>query len=116
MPKIHRNALILAAVLAAPLPAVADDAAGREAVEAMGRLNGIALACRYFDQTRRIKEILIDTLPKRRELGQLFDDSTNASFLEFHRSGRPCPSPALFEEQVEKGAGRLRHLYRDAIL
>lgn len=76
------------------------DKAGLQAVEALGRLNGVALSCRYFDQVKRIKQILIDNLPKRRELGQLFEDTTNASFKEFIGSGAACPSPVAFTEDV----------------
>ena len=75
---------------------------GQDALMEMGRLNGVALACRYYEQTRRIKQALIDNLPKRRELGQLFDDRTNESFMAFVNSGEPCPSPAEFETGVER--------------
>ena len=86
---------------------------GRQRVAELGRLNGIALACRYFDQTRRIKRLLIDNLPKSRELGQLFDDRTNESFLRFVNSGKSCPSPASFGNEVSQAAGRLRAAFAE---
>ncbi len=83
----------------------------QQTVQRMGELNGVALACRYFDQTRRIKRILIDHLPKERVLGQLFDDVTNASFLKFINGGEPCPSPATFSGQVDQAEKELIRAY-----
>ena len=102
------------ALLAAmPVISSADtlDKAGLAAVEELGRLNGIALNCRYFDQVKRIKRILIDNLPKRRELGQTFEDRTDASFKAFIQSGAACPSPAAFSDEVAKAGENLRKTF-----
>jgi hypothetical protein len=93
------------------LPATADSDPRRQTVARMGELNGVALACRYFDQTRRMKRILIDHLPKERSLGQLFDDRTNQSFLAFVDSGRGCPSPAQFAGEVDQAEQALIQAY-----
>ena len=90
---------------------MADEDRGQDTVRRLGELNGVALACRYFDQTGRIKRILIDHLPKERVLGQLFDEVTNASFLEFVNSGRFCPSPATFSGQVDQAERALIEAY-----
>ena len=71
-------------------------------VSRMGELNGVALSCRYFQQTKKIKAGLIASLPKRRELGQVFDDKTNESFLAFVQAQSSCPSPAEFSVEVDK--------------
>ncbi len=73
----------------------------------LGQLNGTALACRRFDQSTRIKRILIDHLPKKRELGQIFEETTNESFLQFVKSASPCPSPATLEQAVDKAEAAL---------
>ncbi len=98
------------------LPAAADDAADphQQALARMGELNGVALACRYFDQTRRIKRALIEGLPKQRELGQAFDEKTNESFMAFVNSGKPCPSPAVFTEDVGQAIESLNRAYAEA--
>lgn len=61
------------------------------AIKEMGALYGIALPCQYLQQTRRIKAGMVENLPKRRYLGQVFEQATNDSFLEFTRSGAACP-------------------------
>ena len=71
-------------------------------VSRMGDLNGVALSCRYFQQTKKIKAGLIESLPKSRELGQVFDDKTNESFLAFVQSKSSCPSPTEFAVEVDK--------------
>jgi hypothetical protein len=80
---------------------------GNQAVAELGRLNGIALNCRYFGEVKRIKRILIESLPKRRELGQLFEDQTDASFKAFIKTGAACPSPAAFALEVDAAAAEL---------
>ena len=32
-----------------------------------------------------------ESLPKKRGLGDMFEDETNRSFLEFIKSGKACP-------------------------
>lgn len=84
-----------------------------QAIRGLGELNGIALHCRYLDQTRRMKKALITVLPKRRALGQGFDDVTNESFLRFIEEQGVCPDKTRFSGQVgdairalEKAFGR----------
>ena len=93
--------------LPAAVSAESSEQEGYQAVEELGRLNGIALNCRYFDQVKRIKQMLIASLPKRRELGQLFEDETDASFKSFIQSGAACPSPVAFGEEVDKAGAAL---------
>ena len=82
-----------------------------QAVKEMGNLNGVALNCRFFDQAKRIKQIMIDNLPKQRELGQIFEDETNASFLRFTRAAKPCPSPVEFAEHVGEAEEALKQAF-----
>ena len=105
--------LLLALLAAMPAASLGDtpDKAGLAAVEELGRLNGIALNCRYFDQVKRIKQILIDNLPKRRELGQVFEEKTDASFKEFIQSGAACPSPVAFASDVGKAGDELARVF-----
>jgi ABC-type amino acid transport substrate-binding protein len=82
-----------------------------QTVEALGKLNGVALSCRYFDQTRRIKRALIEGLPKQRDLGALFDDATSASFNAFLQSRDKCPGPAGFEADVGKAIDAMNQAF-----
>jgi hypothetical protein len=105
--------LLLALLAAMPVTSHADTPDNTElaAVEELGRLNGIALNCRYFDQVKRIKQILIDNLPKRRELGQVFEERTDVSFKEAIQSGAACPSPAAFADDVGKAGDELARIF-----
>jgi hypothetical protein len=70
-------------------------------IQHVGKLNGVALHCKYHQQARRMKLALIAVLPKRRQLGQAFDDATNESFLEFIRNKSECPEPQQFIQEVD---------------
>lgn len=77
------------------------------AITMLGELNGVALQCRFFDQTQLIKHSLVANLPKRRELGLLFEDATNKSFLAFMQRDETCPGSADFVGQVDSAVDRL---------
>lgn len=78
------------------------------AIRDLGSLNGIALQCGYLDDTQRMKEALVSTLPKRRELGLMFDETTNESFLSFIEQGLDCPDSEAFGHQVETAIEALK--------
>ncbi|MCW8906782.1 MAG: hypothetical protein OQL28_06005 [Sedimenticola sp.] len=73
-----------------------------ESIRQLGRLNGVALNCRYVDETRRMKKALVLALPKRRQLGELFDTETNDAFLKFIEQRRECPLEAELNQQVDQ--------------
>jgi hypothetical protein len=77
------------------------------AIARLGELNGVALQCRYFDQTQRIKQTLVANLPKRRELGLLFENTTNQSFLSFMKRDDTCPGSVVFVRQVDTAVSDL---------
>lgn len=70
-------------------------------ISKLGRLNGIALQCGFTQQVRQIKQSLVLSLPKRRELGEWFDYQTNNSFLEFMKTNAACPEAVVFSGQVQ---------------
>ncbi len=70
-------------------------------IKALGELNGVALHCRYLEETQRMKKGLVDSLPKRRELGLAFDEETNHAFLAFIQNKNSCPDRTLFSQQVD---------------
>lgn len=79
----------------------------------LGELNGIALHCKALPETQRMKRALVANLPKRRQLGELFDQETNRSFMEFMQQNDSCPSPAELEQQVDAAIQELEEVYRD---
>ena len=82
-----------------------------QAISQLGQLNGVALQCGYIGQTRAIKAALVSALPKRRALGQAFDDQTNRAFLAFIEEQRGCPAPAEFAERVTRGIRTLEQAF-----
>ena len=82
------------------------------AIRALGSLNGVALHCDRLDQTQRIKRVLVVTLPKRRQLGELFDYQTNKAFMAFIENSGACPSAESFNEQVDAALEKLKTVYQ----
>jgi len=72
-----------------------------QAIQQLGELNGVALNCRFIDETRRMKKALVLSLPKRRQYGEAFDRTTNTSFLTFIETKASCPAEAAFSQQVD---------------
>ena len=62
---------VFCAVVWALTPGIAESVSDEqyENIRTLGMLNGVALNCRYLVETQRMKRTLVDTLPKRRELG-----------------------------------------------
>jgi hypothetical protein len=71
-----------------------------DSIAEMGRLNGIALQCRYVTQVQQIKQVLVLNLPKQRALGAWFEEKTNASFMSFMSTNASCPSATEFMQEV----------------
>ncbi|MEW8508433.1 MAG: hypothetical protein AB2598_17190 [Candidatus Thiodiazotropha sp.] len=92
--------------------AVAQNSEQLAAITALGKLNGVALHCKALGETRRIKQALVATLPKRRQLGELFDYETNRSFMAFIEKNGSCPSPRTLTLQINEALERLQSLYR----
>ncbi|MCU7846359.1 MAG: hypothetical protein KZQ93_21195 [Candidatus Thiodiazotropha sp. (ex Monitilora ramsayi)] len=81
------------------------------AIRALGTLNGVALQCNALSETQRMKRALVANLPKRRQLGELFDYETNKSFMAFIENSAECPSPQSLKQQVDEALNRLEALY-----
>ena len=83
-----------------------------DAVKALGRLNGIALQCKYIDQVSRMKQAVVKTVPKERSFGLAFDQAANDSFLAFIQEQSPCPGPAGFEKDISQQIELLRQTFK----
>ena len=94
---------VLASLFAtSPVVADTDTEARYDAVKSLGRLNGIALQCKYIDQVSRMRQAVVKTVPKERSFGLAFDQAANDSFLEFTLKRSSCPGPAGFEKDVSQ--------------
>ena len=110
LPRIFRVAVIFALTLFAGQGLAISDTQYR-AVEQMGKLNGVALQCRYFEQTKIIKKALVNALPKRRQLGEAFERVTHDSFMEFMESQATCPEETDFNQAVEEAIRQLNQVF-----
>lgn len=82
------------------------------AISSMGELNGIALQCRYLKQMQRIKLSLVLHLPKQRELGDWFEQTTNNSFLDFMNKDAVCPDMGSFDQRVDSAIDGIATVFK----
>lgn len=92
--------------------AVAATQSELDAIAAMGEVNGIALQCHYIGQMQRIKRVLVLNLPKRRELGDWFEQKTNASFMRFMEDDSSCPDSLIFQQQVDLAIKNIEAVFK----
>ena len=95
----------LAAALTLSSPATFAGDAGSTAIEALGKVNGIALACQQPAVASRARNALVTTAPKTRANGEIFENATNAAYLE-QGKGAVCPDAATLSSLLgaaEKG-------------
>jgi len=78
-----------------------------KALSDMGRLNAIALQCRYLPQVQRIKRELVLNLPKQRALGDWFEQKTNESFMKFMDNDSGCPAVLDFDQELQQTIDKL---------
>lgn len=102
---------IITALLALSLGAIAGPSfaadEGSAAVQAMGRLNGIALACQQPALVSRARNAVITTAPKTRGYGEMFETATNAAYLE-QGKGATCPDAATLASDLAAAEKRLQ--------
>ena len=80
-------------------------------IKQLGQLNGVALHCKALPETQRMKRALVKNLPKRRQLGELFDTETHNSFMQFINKQTQCPSPQELHQQVDAAIQELEKVY-----
>ncbi len=104
---------LLVLLFTGPLQAEGIDERQFGAIKKLGQLNGVALNCRFINETRRMKKALVLTLPKRRQYGEAFDSETNASFLRLIETKANCPMEAAFSRQVDDAILLLDSVFAD---
>ena len=108
---MKRSALLLcflSLALTARVAGASTDA-GLTEVQALGGLNGQALACGYSETVSRIKTVIIQHAPKSRRYGAAFEEATNKAFLKQSRKEpTSCPDGPSLNGQVDEAAQRLQ--------
>lgn len=99
-------------VLSGSSPAMAATESQLAAISALGELNGVALQCSYIEQMQQIKRALVLSLPKRRELGELFEQTTNRSFMGFMTDNSVCPEQHIYVEHVGQAIHTLESAFK----
>ena len=80
---------------------------GSAAITAMGELNGVALACQQMAIASRARNSITTTAPKTPGNDELFEASTNASYLDFGKSKKTCPDAATLVQKLTDAEKRL---------
>lgn len=80
-------------------------------VEALGTLNGQALACGDFDGSKSVKDVVIRLVPKTRRYGIVFESATNAAFLAQSKSAETCPSEGDRVSRLMELEARVRQVF-----
>ncbi len=104
-----RNIWIILAFLSAP--AFADP--GLEAVKALGRLNGEALACGQMALVDRIRISVVHGAPKTREVGETFEAATSERFLAIGKDKSACPDGRQLSDRVETAIQAMRTAFAE---
>jgi hypothetical protein len=108
------SALVLGLCSLSATVTAADVEERYEVVRALGMENGVALACGYVGETRRMKRAMVDNLPKERALGLAFEESTNAAYLAFLKAGEPCPAEVGFSGRVDAAINQLQATFAES--
>lgn len=90
--------------LAAALHAEPDAATLDAAVDAIGRINGQALACGHREVSLRARNIIVARVPKIREYGERFEQATSTAFLAAGGDTAACPPLAALTVELETTA------------
>ena len=98
-------------VLATASHAVDGNAAA--ALEEIGQVNGVALACNQPALSSRARNAVATGAPKTRDYGEIFEAATNAAFLNQGR-GSACPDAPTLSQQLDQAEKRLRAAFPPA--
>ena len=84
---------------------------GTKEIEALGQLNGKALACSQTENISRIKAVMIKHSPKLRYYGAIFEKTTEESFMNRSQDQDACVDAPLIALQIEDIEKRLVSLF-----
>jgi hypothetical protein len=105
---MQRITLITLCLLAGNALAEPDAAAGLANIQSLGQLNGQALACQQMALSSQSKSLMIKHAPKTRRYGEVFEEATNAGYLEQGKDTDKCASAADFKKRLADLAAQLQ--------
>lgn len=80
----------------------------KNSIDALGQLNGQALACQQMALSTRLRNILIYEAPKERSVGEAFEQATQEAYLAQGQGGQACPDSKTLAAQIETATLELR--------
>ncbi|MBK7899675.1 MAG: hypothetical protein KA603_05885 [Azonexus sp.] len=92
----------------AVLPAAqAVEPAAVAALEELGRINGLALACRQPALGSRARNAVTTGAPKLRDYGEIFEKATQDAYLA-QGQGAACPDGKTLSQSLDQAESALR--------
>ena len=103
------RAICLLSALLLPLLAtpVLADASLAPAIQRLGDLNGTALACQQTALATRVRDIIIEYVPKERQMGERFEAATQQRYLAIGREAQRCPDSRSLVDAIEQARQQL---------
>ncbi|MGB5737531.1 MAG: hypothetical protein WBM40_24140 [Thiohalocapsa sp.] len=96
-------------------PALAEPPVGKAPgdteIQALGTVNGQALACRYFGASKTAKALMTRFALKTRRYGALFESSTNAAFAAQVVDAGSCPGEVAIGLRLSELAAALEQVF-----
>ncbi len=112
--KLSQSLMFLLAMAA--LPAFADEGeAAISVIQALGSINGQALACAELSAAGRAKSLMLAHGPKTTRFGIAFDEATQAAYLAQTRDGGVCPAGLVLTDKLNQLAPQLDALLPIAV-
>lgn len=105
------KSLPLVVMLVAQVPVALATPEGEAALRQLGAVNGVALECGHLGQVRRIKQAVVDVVPKQRYYGALFEQATHDGFLAFIEAQRACPTEVGLAAEVDTAVQQLKRAF-----
>lgn len=78
------------------------------AVAELGKLNGVALACRESAVAAQARSLMLERAPKTDRYGSAYHDATQAGFASITQRGESCPEGIVLTGRFEAVAARVR--------
>lgn len=87
---------------------LAQEPAGLGAVTELGKLNGMALACRETAIAAQARSLMLERAPKTDRYGSAYQQGTQEGFAGITQRGDPCPAGDALTGRFEAIAARIR--------
>ena len=102
MKPINSVIILLTLALASGTGHAADAEAGLLAIQALGGVNGQALACSEVQVAARAKSLMLAHAPKTERFGRAYEEATQAAYVGQTRATDPCPGAVSLTDRINR--------------